>query len=450
MYTTTRDNYQVLYTNNRLKTGSGEFVFWAAQDWAYVILPKHDVAEAEPMHCMLDTLMHTVRVVSAQSQHLRDRAELEASKRSAGMYLPEELCSYTLGCMEVAQRTEASATSSQLIDVSETSARLLHGGLPAGRQAMIKRLLPEWRRENSMNLPLLLRDPLTIVFETAAVVPEILRHHIMLIRALVPAALRPVISPQAGEYTRMLKALGIPAVSQLSTQEGLQNIKSFGGYIAGSQDAIDRLHLRSNSGTYAEAMIPPVLMQIIASTAGIMSIEGHTPNLANGSSPVPPPLCAPRPSPTGIAPTWLDIPPSLHDSSEGRSAASGVDARYLSRSLHKLGFIIFGGDDSPPMLLLLFNTGKMVEFSRLMLGRPTPIAVVVFSYPATSLSTARVHFCISAEHTKQDVDDLLHACDEIGDYPTSSTTGRARVKPLNRSPRVPSSSSTRSDHCPNP
>ncbi|KAH7103274.1 hypothetical protein BKA62DRAFT_636830 [Auriculariales sp. MPI-PUGE-AT-0066] len=318
----------------QLKTGSGEFVFWAAQDWAYVILPKHDAAEAEPMHRMLDTLMHTARVVSAQSRHLRDRAEPEASERGAGMYLPEELCSYTLGCMEVAQRTEASATSSQLIDVSETSARLLRGlvasmkklisfhfkdrpdgGLPAVRQAIIKRLLPEWRRENSLNLPLLLRDPLTIVFETAAVAPEILRYivilcyyasvtratlrlvsHIgkpspsqidignapqsvdytsifgdirvfvgsvarhsptldhtaqvimtalgaenvnkyiylhtlpflrravMLIRALVPAALRPVISPQAGEYTRMLEALGIPAVSQLSTQEGLQNI----------------------------------------------------------------------------------------------------------------------------------------------------------------------------------------------------------------------------------
>ncbi|KAH7101452.1 hypothetical protein BKA62DRAFT_618836 [Auriculariales sp. MPI-PUGE-AT-0066] len=223
----------------------------------------------------------------------------------------------------------------------------------------------------------------------------------------------------------MLKALGIPAVSQLSTQEGLQNIKSFGGYIAGSQDAIDRLHLRSNSGSYAEAMIPPVLMQIIASTAGIMSIEGHTPNLANGSSPVPVSVIVPLSHPfahLGPAPQALLPRGSTSHRVYTTAPRAGLqrlafDARYLSRSLHKLGFIIFGGDDSPPMPLLLFNTGKMVEFSRLMLGRPTPIAVVVFSYPATSLSTARVHFCISAEHTKQDVDDLLHACDEIGDYP---------------------------------
>ncbi|KAH7101218.1 serine palmitoyltransferase 2 [Auriculariales sp. MPI-PUGE-AT-0066] len=172
--------------------------------------------------------------------------------------------------------------------------------------------------------------------------------------------------------------------------------KSFGasgGYIAGSQDAIDRLRLRSNSGSYAEAMTPPVLMQIIASTASIMA-------------------------PQALLPKWLDLPPSLRDGSEGRARLQRLafNARYLSRGLRKLGFITFGVDDSPVIPLLLFNIGKMAEFSRLMLGRPTPIAVVVVSYPATSLSTARVRFCISAAHTKQDVDDLLRACDEIGDY----------------------------------
>lgn len=318
----------------QLKTGSGEFVFWAAQDWAYVILPKHDTGEVDPNHRMLDTLMHTARVVSAQSRHLRDRTEPEVSERGAGMYLPEELCSYTLASMEIAQRSNSTSPNNELPDVSETSARLLRGlvasmrklvsfhfkdrpdgGLPAVRQALIKRLLPEWRRENTLNLPLLLRDPLSMVIEAAAVAPEILRYiiilcyyatvtratlrlvsHIgkpspsqidlgggghsvdyqsffgdirvfigsvarhsptldhtaqvimaalgienvnkfiyihtlpflrravMLMRAIVPGTLKPVTSPNASEYARLLETLAIPPVAQLASQEGLQNI----------------------------------------------------------------------------------------------------------------------------------------------------------------------------------------------------------------------------------
>ena len=43
------------------------------------------------------------------------------------------------------------------------------------------------------------------------------------------------------------------------------------------------------------------------------------------------------------------------------------------------------------------------------------IVIVVVAYPATSLTTSRVRFCISAAHTKEDVDELLRACDEVGD-----------------------------------
>ena len=34
---------------------------------------------------------------------------------------------------------------------------------------------------------------------------------------------------------------------------------------------------------------------------------------------------------------------------------------------------------------------------------------------ATPLITSRVRFCLSASHTKHDIDLLLRACDEIGD-----------------------------------
>lgn len=35
----------------------------------------------------------------------------------------------------------------------------------------------------------------------------------------------------------------------------------------------------------------------------------------------------------------------------------------------------------------------------------------------TSLPTGRVRLFMTAAHTKEDVDEVLHACDEIGDLP---------------------------------
>lgn len=43
------------------------------------------------------------------------------------------------------------------------------------------------------------------------------------------------------------------------------------------------------------------------------------------------------------------------------------------------------------------------------------IVVVVVGYPATPLVSSRVRFCVSASHTKADLDRLLIACNEIGD-----------------------------------
>jgi serine palmitoyltransferase len=47
-------------------------------------------------------------------------------------------------------------------------------------------------------------------------------------------------------------------------------------------------------------------------------------------------------------------------------------------------------------------------------GVGIPIVVVVVSYPATTLTTARVRFCVSASHTKEDIDAVLEAVDEVG------------------------------------
>jgi serine palmitoyltransferase len=111
------------------------------------------------------------------------------------------------------------------------------------------------------------------------------------------------------------------------------------------------------------------------------------------------------------------LPPALRDGTEGHSRLRRLafNCRYLHSGLDKLGFITYGHPSAPIVPLLVFNLGKLPLFHRMMKDRATPIIVVVVAYPATSLVSGRVRFCISAAHTKEDVDLVLKACDEIGE-----------------------------------
>ncbi|KZT01614.1 serine palmitoyltransferase 2 [Laetiporus sulphureus 93-53] len=198
--------------------------------------------------------------------------------------------------------------------------------------------------------------------------------------------------------------------------------KSFGaagGYISGSKALIDRLRVHGHSGCYAEAMPPPVLVQVIASMAGIM---GVSPGPSSSALTIKADDIAeqeryPGKAPAAILPSWMPLSPSMCDGSDGlvRLRRLTFNARYLNRGLRKLGFITYGCDNSPVVPVLLFNPGKMAVFSRMMRTWSTPIVVVVVAYPATPLVTSRVRFCVSAAHTKEDIDTVLTACDEIGD-----------------------------------
>lgn len=214
--------------------------------------------------------------------------------------------------------------------------------------------------------------------------------------------------------------------------------KSFGaagGYISGNKVLIDHLRVRGHSGAYCEAMAPPVLTQLMASMASIMGIAPPVTTSSSSSTIIsspssalllspnsststitPDPTVHPGAAPSSLIPAWFPLSPSTQDGSEGRQRLRRLafNARYLSRALDKLGFITYGHSDSPIIPLLLFNPAKMLVFSRMMVERRTPIVVVVVAYPATPLVTSRVRFCLSAAHTKEDVDILLRACDEIG------------------------------------
>jgi serine palmitoyltransferase len=155
--------------------------------------------------------------------------------------------------------------------------------------------------------------------------------------------------------------------------------KSFGangGYIASSKALIDKIRV-TNAGTiFGESPTPAVLAQISAS---LRIIAG-------------------------------EIVPGQ---GEERLQRLAFNSRYLRLGLKRLGFIVYGHDDSPIIPVMLYHPAKIPAFSHEMLKRK--IAVVVVGYPATPLISSRARFCVSAAHTKDDLDRVLAACDETGD-----------------------------------
>ncbi|PKC08891.1 PLP-dependent transferase [Rhizophagus irregularis] len=155
--------------------------------------------------------------------------------------------------------------------------------------------------------------------------------------------------------------------------------KSFGaagGYIAADKNIINHLRLTNHATIYAESMTPIVLQQIYTSMSIIMGEDGT-------------------------------------NEGQERLERLAFNSRYLSTNLRRLGFIVYGDRDSPIIPLLLFNPAKIPAFSRECLKRN--LAVVVVAYPATPMISSRARFCISAAHTKEDIDEILKICNEIGD-----------------------------------
>ncbi|VDB86546.1 unnamed protein product [Peniophora sp. CBMAI 1063] len=186
-----------------VRSGTGELAFWGAEDPGYIGFTRTDSTRwhQQDMHRMVDSVMGIARSISNQSRHLRARPEPEAGERGAGMYLPEDAVGYTIASLEISLRGTPSPGAAIINNVSESQARMIRGlvsvlstlsamafknrpdeGKEAMRQAIIKRLLPEWSLSsmNPVSYPLLLRDPFTILVETAAVAPEMLRHALTL------------------------------------------------------------------------------------------------------------------------------------------------------------------------------------------------------------------------------------------------------------------------------
>ncbi|KAH8554230.1 pyridoxal phosphate-dependent transferase [Umbelopsis sp. PMI_123] len=155
--------------------------------------------------------------------------------------------------------------------------------------------------------------------------------------------------------------------------------KSFGaagGYIAGDKAVIDHLRLRNHAYQYAEPIAVPVAQQVLTSTKIICGEDGT-------------------------------------DDGRRRIKQLAENSLYFAAKLREMGFIVYGDHGSPVVPLLLFNPAKIPAFSRELLKHG--IAVCVVGYPATPIITSRARFCLSASHTKDDIDCALNVISEVGD-----------------------------------
>jgi serine palmitoyltransferase len=156
--------------------------------------------------------------------------------------------------------------------------------------------------------------------------------------------------------------------------------KSFGasgGYISASKQVIQHLRRTSHSIFYCEPMAPLVCQQIITALNIIMG---------RGKDPL-----------EGIR----------------RITAIRENSIFFYKALKKMGFIVWGECGSPIIPLLLFHPNKIAGFSREALKRG--LACVVVGYPATAIYASRVRFCISASHTREQLEEALAKISVVGD-----------------------------------
>ena len=152
---------------------------------------------------MVDRFRHLYRALADQSHQLRGS--------SKPFYAPEDAVGYTVSVLEIAQRGLARGpgqltVAEQLLDSSRNVVKRMLEMLKleldgyfgksynqAGlRVAIFARFLPDWYRASSLPTSLLLRNPLSIVVECAALAPDLL--HPVIIMAYYAEVIRVLIS----------------------------------------------------------------------------------------------------------------------------------------------------------------------------------------------------------------------------------------------------------------
>lgn len=150
-----------------------------------------------------------------------------------------------------------------------------------------------------------------------------------------------------------------------------------GGHIAASREIIAAVRARSAGTVYSSSLAPAAVQQVISALNVIRGADG-----------------------TDIGAKKLR---SLHENS-----------RLFRRLLRNAGFKILGSDEnnSAVIPIMLFSPSKIPCFSRMCLEQG--LALVVVGYPATPLLTARARICVSAGHTREDLETAAAKLEAIG------------------------------------
>lgn len=155
--------------------------------------------------------------------------------------------------------------------------------------------------------------------------------------------------------------------------------KSFGGmggYIAASKEIISFLRRSCAGSSYHNSLSPVVCQQVISSFKVVMGEDG-----------------------TNIGKQKIQ---ALRDNSN-----------YFRMRLEEMGLHVLGHYDSPIMPVMLYNPTKICSFSRECFKRG--LAVVVVGFPAVPIITSRARFCISAGHSREQLDHALDEIKEVAD-----------------------------------
>lgn len=188
--------------------------------------------------------------------------------------------------------------------------------------------------------------------------------------------------------------------------------KSFGamgGYIAGTKDFVSQVRARSAGFLVDNAMSPVVCQQILTAFTIMRGLDGT-------------------------------------DTGARKVAALKDNSNYMRSKLIAMGLEVLGDRDSPIMPIMLYNPTKIAAFSRECLERGVrtrppfvpcllalqhpphamysrivrpfshmQLATVVVGFPATPLVTSRARVCISAGHTREQLDYALEKISEVAD-----------------------------------
>lgn len=144
-----------------------------------------------------------------------------------------------------------------------------------------------------------------------------------------------------------------------------KSFASVGGYVAANKELTDYIRTQSIGQLYETSMSPGTLQQVITSLKIISGEDG------------------------------TDL---------GRRKVKQLkeNSNFFRRALIDKGLRVFGDEDSPVVPIMLYFPAKISSFSRACLEKN--IAVVVAGFPATPVLLSRARFCVSASHTREDLE----------------------------------------------